>query len=124
MARKKKKSSARAKPAKKRRATPKRKPVKLAPKKKTAKKPAKARNTKPAARKAARKPARREILGEGNYTASRNFREQETAFVTRNRSRIGKMGKEAEAALEGPEGKDLMAAEEQARAHSHALGAE
>jgi len=121
MARKKKKSSARAKPAKRRRATPKRKPVKLAPKKKTAKK---ARNTKPVARKAARKPARREILGEGNYTASRNFREQETAFVTRNRSRIGKMGKEAEAALEGPEGKDLMAAEEQARAHSHALGAE
>jgi hypothetical protein len=117
MARKKKKSPARAKPAKKRTAV-KRRAVKPARGKKAAKKSTAKRARKPAARKP--KPARKEVLGEGNYTASRNFRKGETAFVRRNKNRIPKLGKEAEAALEGPEGKDLLAAEEEARGHSHA----
>jgi hypothetical protein len=135
MARKKKRSPTRAKPAKKRRVAVKRagvksKPVKRKPakpargKKPVARSKAKTRKTKPVARKAVRKSGRKDVLGEGNYTASRNFREQETAFVQRNKSRIPKLGKEAETALEGPEGKDLLAAEAEARGHSHAPGAE
>jgi len=122
MARKKKKSSARAKPAKRRRATPKRKPVKAATGPKRAK--AKTRKTKPAKAVRKVKSARKEVLGEGNYTASRNFRKSETAFVQRNKRRIPKLGKEAQAALEGPEGKDLLAAEAEARSHSHVPGTE
>jgi hypothetical protein len=125
MARKKKKSPARAKPAKKRRVAVKRKTAKPARGKKVAAKSTakrgkvKARKAKPAPRKS--KPAKKkDVIGEGNYTASRNFREQETAFVQRNKRRIPKLGKEAEQALEGPEGKDLMAAEAEARGHSHA----
>jgi hypothetical protein len=63
-----------------------------------------------------------QIEGEGSYTASRHFRKAQTDFVRRNRSRIGKMGKNAEAALEGPEGGDLQEAENEAR--SHAAGEE
>jgi hypothetical protein len=127
-----KKKKTKAKPAKKRvkaaKAAKTRKPVK-------AKKIVKAKKAKPPARKAAAKkpvrntaakkaPARkakksREVLGEGNYTASRRFRTEETAFVKRNKARIPAMGKAAEAALDGPEGKDLLAAEAEARSHAH-----
>jgi hypothetical protein len=129
MARKKKKKSPAKKRAVKRSAKPARGKKPAAKRAKTKKTKARKAKTKarPVARKAkaarkapARKKAvRKEVLGEGNYTASRNFREQETAFVKRNRSRIGKMGKEAEAALEGPEGQDLLAAEAEASGHSH-----
>lgn len=63
-----------------------------------------------------------DVYGEGNYTASRNFRRAEEGFVRRNRRDIPKMGKEAEDALEGPEGNELNAAEDEAR--SHAAGEE
>jgi hypothetical protein len=124
MAQKKKKS--RVKPAKKRRVVAKRlksnsvarkiaKPARG--KKPVAKRgKAKARKAKPVARK--------EVLGEGNYTASRNFRKSEIAFVQRNKKRIPGLGQAAEAALDGPEGKDLLAAEAEARGHSHMPGAE
>jgi len=72
---------------------------------------------KPTARKAAKKKSRSAKLeGEGSYTATRNFDKAQQSFVDRNRGRIGKMGKDAEAALEGPEGKSLRAAEKKARA--------
>jgi hypothetical protein len=70
-----------------------------------------------------RKPAR-EIFGEGNYTASREFREDQTGFVRRNKNRIRAMGEQAEAALDGKEGADLEAAEDRARSRSHSPGDE
>jgi len=72
------------------------------------------------AKKTRRAAARRtkDIPGEGNYTASRRFREREEDFVKANKSRIPEMGKEAEAALEGPQGAELAMAEDQARAHA------
>ncbi|HEY1638023.1 MAG TPA: hypothetical protein VGF62_05830 [Rhizomicrobium sp.] len=59
-----------------------------------------------------------QLEGEGSYTASRHFRKAETDFIRRNRDRIGRLGKEAEAALEGPEGDRLRSAELEARSHS------
>ena len=130
MARKKKKKSPAKKRAVRRSAKPARgkKPAAKRAKTKTRKTKVRKAKTKarPVARKAKKaapvrkKAVRKEVLGEGNYTASRNFREQETAFVKRNRSRIGELGKEAEATLEGPEGQDLLAAEAEASGHSHA----
>ena len=57
------------------------------------------------------------MFGEGNYTAAREFRKDEENFVRANRSRIPQMGREAEAALDGPEGEELRAAEAETRAH-------
>ncbi|HWA90880.1 MAG TPA: hypothetical protein VG889_12645 [Rhizomicrobium sp.] len=79
----------------------------MAAKKKTAKK-------KTPAKKKARRSGKLE--GEGSYTATRNFDKAQQSFVKKNRGRIGKLGKDAEAALEGPEGKSLRAAEKKARA--------
>jgi hypothetical protein len=94
------------------------KPVrKVASKKPVRKTAAKKAPVKKAPAKKAKKS--REVLGEGNYTASRRFRTEETAFVKRNKAKIPAMGKAAEAALEGPEGKDLLAAEAEARSHAH-----
>jgi hypothetical protein len=91
--------------------------------KRAVKRPAKAKKTKQV-RKATKRPAAKkshkskEIFGEGNYTAAREFRKDEEDFVRANRSRIPAMGREAEAALEGPEGDDLRRAEAEARAHN------
>lgn len=63
-----------------------------------------------------------EQLGEGNYTASRNFRESEEKFVKENKERIPGLGKDAEKALDGAEGEALKKAEEKAKSHSHAKG--
>jgi len=72
------------------------------------------------AKKAARKaPARRkQIVGEGDYAASERFREDETAFVEKNKAKIPAMGQAAEEALEGPEGDALREAEATAAARS------
>jgi len=74
------------------------------------------------ARKAAKRPARKKTargeFGEGNYKASQRFRKSEEAFVERNRGDIPAMGKEAEAALEGPEGVELIEAETETRARA------
>ncbi|HEX3666780.1 MAG TPA: hypothetical protein VHU23_16260 [Rhizomicrobium sp.] len=66
--------------------------------------------------------ARKEVFGEGNYTASREFRDAQTGFVRRNRNEIESMGEKAEAALEGDEGEELEEAEDEARSHSHSPG--
>lgn len=93
-----------------------------------------ARSTRTAARKESRSSGQRgrksragqtsgedggqnQVEGEGSYTASRHFRAAQTGFVRRNRGRIPKMGKDAEAALEGPQGDELRAAEDEARSH-------
>ena len=59
-----------------------------------------------------------QLEGEGSYTASRHFRKAQTDFIQRNRDRIGRLGKEAEAALEGSEGDELRGAEMEARSHA------
>ena len=96
----------------------------MATKKKTAKKAVTKAAAKPAAKKTAKKavkktPAKRRsgaLEGEGSYTATRNFDKAQQSFVKQNRGKIAKLGKEAEAALEGPEGKSLRDAEKKAKA--------
>jgi len=129
MAAKKKKARATAKKrVAKKRAAPKAAKRK-APRRKTA-------SRKAASRKAASKPARKtaskatkkaakkapvrrkQVVGEGDYEASRAFLNDQAGFVKKNKARIPKLGKEAEAALEGPEGASLLAAEAQARSHA------
>ena len=87
---------------------------------KAAKRPAakKAKVVKKAKKKAAAK--RRGEYGEGNYKASKRFRQAEEKFIAGHRSEIPGLGKAAEDALDGPEGAELRAAE--AEAASHAAG--
>jgi len=71
------------------------------------------------AKKTSKKPAARKsgkLEGEGSYTATRNFDKAQESFVKRNKAKIGKLGKAASKALDGPEGKSLRAAEKRAKA--------
>lgn len=95
--------------------------------KKTAKRPAKkapARKTKAAAKKAPARKAKpaakkkKQIVGEGDYAASRAFLKDQSGFVEKNKAAIPAMGKAAEKALEGPEGDSLRDAEATALARS------
>lgn len=58
-----------------------------------------------------------QIQGEGNYDAGRKFDAEERAFV--EKGPVEQKAREAEQALDGPEGEDL----EQARKESGARGA-
>jgi hypothetical protein len=92
------------------------------PARKAAKRPAKkakaatrkapARKAKPAAKK------KKQIVGEGDYAASRAFLKDQSGFVEKNKAAIPAMGKAAEKALEGPEGDSLRDAEAAALARS------
>ena len=64
--------------------------------------------------KKAKRPSRLE--GEGSYTATRNYDRGTEKFIAKNKGKITKMAKDAEKALEGPEGKSLRAAERKAKA--------
>ncbi len=55
--------------------------------------------------------------GEGNYDASRRFDAEERAFIDKNRDAIPKLAKDAEDALDGPEGEALRAAEAEGKSH-------
>ena len=81
--------------------------------------PRKAAKPKAKAQKAAPR-RKKQIVGEGDYRASRSFLKDEADFVKRHSREIPAMGKDAEAALEGPEGGELRAAEEEARSHNKA----
>ena len=122
---KKKKARKAAKPAKSKRPAAKAKKskkakkavVRKAPKRKAAKK-TKRPVAKKASKKAAKRPAAKarkaktkDVIGEGNYTASRNFRNEETSFIRNNREEIARKAKEAERALDGPEGDELRRAD-------------
>jgi hypothetical protein len=113
------KSPAKKSPAKKTKAkkTAKR-PAKKAPKK-SAKKAVKAVAKKAPAKKA-KKPAakKKQIVGEGDYAASKSFLKDQSSFVERNKAKIPAMGEAAEKALEGPEGDELREAEATAAARS------
>ena len=87
------------------------KKAKAAAKKAPARK-ASVRKTKPAAKK------KKQIVGEGDYAASRAFLKDQSGFVEKNKAAIPAMGKEAEKALEGPEGDSLRDAEAAALARS------
>jgi hypothetical protein len=88
------------------------------------KKPVKAAAQKAPVRKAAaKKPpkiAKKKTIGEGDYEASRSFLKDQASFVKKNQAKIPAMGKQAEMALEGPEGAELRAAEAEAASHSRA----
>ena len=85
------------------------------PARKAAKRPAKkakAAAKKAPARKAAPAPKKKkQIVGEGDYAASRAFLKDQSGFVEKNKAAIPAMGKAAEKALEGPEGASLREAE-------------
>jgi hypothetical protein len=121
-----KKKSKKPKAVKKAKAT--RRTAKKPAKKKAAKKVAK----KAAPRKAAKKPVKagasaragatknkqkaparkkKQIVGEGDYAATRAFDRDQASFVNKNKAKIPALGREAEKALEGPEGEALRAAE-------------
>jgi hypothetical protein len=124
---KKAKKAARKAPAKKTRTKAKKASAKKAkrPAAKKAGKAAKKKVVKAAARKAApKKTARKavkkkkQIVGEGDYAATRKFDRDEANFVARNKARIPALGKAAEAALDGPDGDALREAEASAAGHS------
>jgi hypothetical protein len=66
--------------------------------------------------------APKEVLGEGNYTATRRFRQGETRFVQRHGDKIAELGQAAEAALDGEDRNMLEDAAARAAAHSHSPG--
>ena len=113
-AKKSKKASARAGATKKKKPAKKAKPaVKAAAKKAPAKK---------AAVKKAKPPAKKkQIVGEGDYAATRKFDKDQSSFVEKNKAKIPAMGKDAEKALDGPEGDALRDAEANAAARSRDL---
>ena len=98
-------------PAKKSKAS-KAKKAKKAPAKK-AKKVVKAAAKKAPAKKAKKAPVKKkkQVVGEGDYAATRKFDKDQAGFVAKNKAKIPAMGKEAEAALDGPEGASLRDAE-------------
>ncbi len=61
---------------------------------------------------------KKQIVGEGDYAATRKFDADQVGFVKRNKAKIPELGKAAEAALEGPEGDSLRDAEAAAAGRS------
>lgn len=113
---KKKTSARKAKPVAKKKAPAKKKAAKKKPAKKSVKKTVKAAARKaPAKKKAVKK---KQIVGEGDYAASAKFDADQASFVKRNKASIPAMGKDAEAALDGPEGDALRDAEAAAAGRS------
>ncbi len=69
----------------------------------------------------AKKPApkkKQQIVGEGDYAAGRKFLEDQAGFVKDNHDKIPELGRQAQQALDGPEGDSIRAAEQEARDRS------
>jgi hypothetical protein len=117
-----KKKKKKAGPSKKKKAAKpaktKKSPVKKS--KKAAKKaPAKkAKKTKKPVKKTVKPAKKKQIVGEGDYAASRSFDKDQASFVAKNKANIPAIGKEAEKALDGPEGDSLRDAEAAAAGRS------
>ena len=95
--------------------------------KRAAPKKAAKKSAKPAKKTAPKKAApkkKKQVMGEGDYQASRKFQKDEANFVKRHKAEIPQMGKDAEVAMNGSQGPELRAAEEEARSHSKAPGSE
>ena len=58
---------------------------------------------------------KKQIQGEGDYDAARRFDREERAFV--EKGPVEKKAREAEEALDGPEGEDLERARRETGAH-------
>ena len=86
--------------------------------KKKSKKAAKTAARKAPAKKAKKTAKKKQTLGEGDYAASRSFLKDQSNFVEKNRADIPAMGKDAEKALDGPEGNSLRDAEADAASRS------
>ena len=56
-------------------------------------------------------------MGEGNYKASREYDEAQAAFA-KDKDRVEKAAKDAEAALDSPEAEELAKAEAEGRSHA------
>lgn len=111
-----KKKKAPARKAAKKSKTKAKKPVKKAKAKKVVKAVAKKATAKKPRKKV---PARKkQIVGEGDYAATRKFDSDQASFVERNKANIPAMGKDAEKALDGPEGDSLRDAEATAASRS------
>jgi hypothetical protein len=63
-----------------------------------------------------KKTARDKIHGEGNYEAARDYDKRVEKFISEKKPDIPGYAKDAEKALEGPEGDKLRAAEEKGKA--------
>lgn len=63
-----------------------------------------------------KKKAQDKVHGEGNYAAARDYDNRVEKFVSEKKSEIPKYAKDAEKALDGPEGDKLRAAEEKGKA--------
>jgi hypothetical protein len=112
---------ARKAPAKKSKAKKAKKAAKRPAKKakKAARKTVKAAAKKAPAKKAKKAPAKKkQIVGEGDYAASKSFDKDQASFVAKNKANIPAMGQAAEKALDGPEGAVLREAEAAAAARS------
>jgi hypothetical protein len=96
------------------------KPARKAPAKKSkAASKTSSKAAKAPAKKAKKAPARKkQVVGEGDYAASKRFLKDEASFVKKNKAKIPAMAKAAEKALEGPEGDALREAEAAALARS------
>jgi hypothetical protein len=101
------------KPARRAAAKARRAPTRSKGKSKKVKK-AVARKAAPRKAKKAAPKKKKQIVGEGDYAASRAFDKDQAAFVKKNKAKIPAMGKDAEKALDGPEGDGLRAAEAEA----------
>lgn len=116
-AKKKKKSKKPARAAKAKKSAAK-KTIKAARKKTKKSSAAKAPQKAQPKKSAKRSGKAKQMIGEGDYQASRRFLKDQSSFVEKNRSKIDSMGKAAESALEGPEGDALRDAEAAAAAHA------
>jgi hypothetical protein len=120
-AKKKKKAKKGSKPAKAKKAPTKKAKAKKVAKpaaKKATKKSVKAAAKKAPVKKAKKTAKKKQIVGEGDYAASRSFLKDQSSFVEKNKANIAAMGQEAEKALDGPEGASLREAEAAAGARS------
>ena len=53
-----------------------------------------------------------QLEGEGSYTGAKDYDDRTENFIERNKAKIPGLAKDAEDALEGPEGAELREAEE------------
>jgi hypothetical protein len=57
-------------------------------------------------------------IGEGSYEGARQYKEETEEFLGRKGKDVGKLAKEAEAAIDGPEGEALAQAEAEGKRHA------
>ncbi len=65
------------------------------------------------------KPAGEKQFGEGSYEGAKDNHDRSDAFIAANKDgKIEELARDAEDALDGPEGDDLAAAEKEGRSHA------